>query len=58
MTWTCPTCDMMYPDSSLSVPRHHSADESEGCEVCWVSPVGTHRFVRPDSNASEVSDDE
>lgn len=48
MTWTCPTCDRDYPDSSLSVPRDHDAGTAEGCKVCWVSPAGTYRYVRPD----------
>ena len=25
----------------------------EGCKVCWESPTGTSRFVRPDSHAEE-----
>ena len=49
MTWTCPTCERRYPDSGIGVPTSHDADEMEGCEICWISPAGTARFVRPDS---------
>lgn len=48
MTWTCPTCDRRYPDSSPSVPVSHDAADAEGCRVCWKSPPGTARFVRPE----------
>ena len=54
MTWTCPTCERRYPDSAISVPRDDDAGTSEGCEICWVSPAGTSRFVRPDSVDEEV----
>lgn len=55
MTWTCSTCGRDYPDSSIGVPGRATADQKEACEVCWVSPVGTSRFVRPDSvDAEEV----
>jgi len=47
MTWKCPTCQRRYPDSSIGVPQDHVANEKEGCKVCYVSPVGTTRFVRP-----------
>ena len=57
MTWTCPTCESRYPDSSIGVPRNAAAYAKEGCTVCWISPVGTSRFVRPDSvDATEVFD--
>jgi len=49
MTWRCPYCGRTYPDSGISVPQSAEAWEAEGCEVCWVSPQGTTRFVRPDS---------
>jgi hypothetical protein len=49
MTWTCPTCDRDFPDSSLSVPVNHDAETAEGCRVCWKSPPGTIRFVRPET---------
>jgi len=49
MTWTCPYCNRDYPDSGISVPKDHVAADSEGCKVCWVSPPGTSRYVRPDS---------
>lgn len=47
MTWKCPTCQRRYPDSGIGVPQKHDADEKEGCKVCYISPVGTARFVRP-----------
>jgi hypothetical protein len=59
MTWTCPGCGRDYPDSGVGVPRSGDAREKEGCAVCWVSPVGTSRYVRPDSvDATEVLEDE
>jgi hypothetical protein len=43
----------------VGVPRSGDAREKEGCAVCWVSPVGTSRYVRPDSvDATEVLEDE
>jgi len=58
MTWTCPTCERDYPDSSAGVPRAGTAAEKEGCAVCWVSPAGTSRYVRPDSTSpAEVLED-
>ena len=56
MTWECPSCQRRYPDSAIGVPRKHDADEKEGCEVCWVSPVGTSRYVRPDTGRQEADD--
>lgn len=47
MSWTCPDCGRKYPDSGLSVPRDATAADSEGCEVCWVSPSGTADYERP-----------
>jgi hypothetical protein len=59
MTWTCPNCDRDYPDSGIGVPMGHDADQMEGCKVCWVSPVGTGRFVRPDAlDGEEVFGDD
>lgn len=49
MTWTCPTCLRQYPDSECGVPVDHDAGTMEGCKVCWVSPPGTRRYVRPDA---------
>lgn len=49
MTWTCPDCDRTYPDSSLGVPRTTDTADKEACKVCWISPPGTVRFVRPDA---------
>lgn len=49
MTWNCPNCERSYPDSGIGVPAGVDAGEKEGCKVCWVSPVGSSRFVRPDS---------
>ena len=49
MTWRCPTCERTYPDSGIGVPSDADADVMEGCEVCWVSPPGTARYVRPDA---------
>jgi len=53
MTWTCPYCERDYPDSGIGVPSDNVAYEKQGCEVCWVSPAGTSRFVRPDSDVAE-----
>jgi len=49
VTWTCPYCDRDYPDSTIGVPMDNDAADMRGCKVCWVSPVGTGRFVRPDA---------
>jgi len=55
MTWTCPYCERDYPDGGIGVPKGDYANEMQGCKVCWVSPVGSSRFVRPDAvAASEV----
>jgi hypothetical protein len=33
----------------------NDAADMRGCKVCWVSPVGTGRFVRPDAlDAADV----
>ena len=53
MTWSCPTCGRDYPDSSISVPRADDAGNAEGCEICWKSPAGTHRYVRPEVGSDE-----
>jgi len=49
MTWTCPYCGRDYPDSAIGVPVDNDAGDMRGCKVCWVSPQGTGRFVRPDA---------
>ena len=49
MTWTCPYCDRDYPDSAIGVPIDNDAGDMRGCKVCWVSPEGTGRFIRPDA---------
>jgi len=56
MTWTCPYCDRDYPDSAIGVPVDADADEKEGCKVCWVSPGGTGRYIRPDAQGPRTDD--
>jgi len=58
LTWTCPNCGRTYPDGTLACPTDDPIDAAEGCEVCWISPVGSSRFVRPDSidTIEEVKD--
>jgi hypothetical protein len=58
VTWICPYCGRKYPDSSIGVPRHNDADTKEGCTICWVSPAGTGRYVRPDSTDDGGDTDE
>ncbi len=53
MTWRCPSCQRRYPDSAIGVPRDNDTNEKEGCMVCYVSPVGTSRFVRPTEEERE-----
>lgn len=55
MTWECPRCGSVYPDSDGGLPEDLDADEKDGCLMCIDDP---DRCYREDGSHRETYADE
>jgi hypothetical protein len=47
MTWECPRCGSVYPDSDGGLPEDLAADDKDGCLACHGDP---DRWYRDDTD--------